>query len=144
MHLRTTLGTVIGAGALLTTVLASTPAQASPAGQVRPLSGCRFVVICGTLYNNTTHNVKVCLNWVGSGPDQAYQTSGHCRSDSIAYAKPHSVYGTPQHKDIDAFYIPWGTVYWGAYSGIPKKWTHTGNGWWKFSSVTDVHIDWTS
>lgn len=141
MHLRTRLGTVIGAGALLTTALAIAPAHAS-AADAHPMGGCRLGIVCGTIYNNTTHNVKVCLNWNAAGTDQAYQPADHCAS--VAYAKPHSVYGAPQLKDIDAFYIPSGTVYYGAYRGIPKKWTHTGSGWWKFSNITDVHIDWTA
>ncbi|MFJ3695104.1 hypothetical protein ACIPW9_13445 [Streptomyces sp. NPDC090052] len=140
MHLRTRLGTVIGAGTLLTTALVSTPAHAAPT-DVHPMGGCWAGAVCGTIFNNTTHNVKVCLNWNSAGTDQAYQPKAHCAS--VAYAKPHSVYGAPQHKDIDAFYIPSGTAYYGAYSGIPKKWTHTRSGWWKFSDATDVHIDWT-
>ncbi|NUQ98395.1 MAG: hypothetical protein HOY79_18190 [Streptomyces sp.] len=147
MHLRTRLGTAIGAGALLATAFAGTPAHAAGAGDVRPMGGCAAGIICGTIFNNTTHNVKVCLAWDTQGRpshDQAYQYYGKCKKGKVAYAQPHSIYGEPQHKDVDAFYIPKGTTYWGAYSGIPKKWTHTGNGWWKFSDATDVHIDWTS
>lgn len=62
----------------------------------------------------------------------------------FGYAAAHSIYGAPQNKDIDAFYIPSGTSYYGAYAGIPKKWTHTRSGWWKFANTTDVHIDWTA
>ncbi|GAA4602826.1 hypothetical protein GCM10023195_09010 [Actinoallomurus liliacearum] len=143
MHLGTKIGSVVGAGALGVAVLAATARPASAGtDDVHPMSGCRLGIICGTVYNNTTHNVEVCLAWNGNGSDQAYQTSGKC--DSIAYAAPHSVYGTPQLKDVDAIYIPSGTTYYGAYSGIPKEWTHTGNGWWKFASTVDVHIDWTS
>ncbi|MEV6823813.1 hypothetical protein [Amycolatopsis sp. NPDC051102] len=133
------------AGALAVMALGATAAEAAPAapGQVmRPMGGCRAGIVCGTIFNNTTHNVEVCLAWNGTGGDQAYQTSGSC--SSVAYASPHSVYGAPQLVDVDAFYIPAGTSYYGAYSGIPKKWTHTGNGWWKFSNATDVHVDWTS
>ncbi|MET8947135.1 hypothetical protein ABZX30_27110 [Streptomyces sp. NPDC004542] len=142
MHLRTRLGTAIGAGALFATALAVTPAHAADSGDVHLMGGCRAGIVCGTVFNNTTHKVKVCLDWNAPGSDQSYQSEDHCAS--VAYAKPHSIYGAPQLVDIDAIYIPSGTSYWGAYSGIPKKWTHTGSGWWKFSNATDVHIDWTS
>jgi hypothetical protein len=135
------LGTAGAAAALATAALTAAPQSAS-ADEVRPLGGCTLGIICGTVYNNTTQSVKVCLNWNASGTDQAYQPADHCAK--VAYAQPHSVYGTPQLVDIDAFYIPSGTTYYGAYSGIPKSWTHTGSGWWKFASSVDVHIDWTA
>ncbi|MEU5266583.1 hypothetical protein [Amycolatopsis sp. NPDC021455] len=133
------------AGALALVAAGTTTAEAAPVdpGQViQPMGGCRAGIVCGTIFNNTSHAVKVCLAWHGTGTDQEYQGSGSC--GQVAYAAPHSVYGTPQLKDVDAFYIPAGTSYYGVYSGIPKKWTHTKSGWWKFGNTTDVHIDWTS
>lgn len=112
---------------------------AAPAGEAQPFGGCRLVVICGTVFNNTPYYVEVCMNWTASGTDQDYQPAEHC--GSYASVSPFSVYGAPQLVDVDAFYIPSGDTYWGAYAGIPKEWTHTRSGWWKFSNTTDVHID---
>ncbi|MFD1659017.1 hypothetical protein ACFSL4_12550 [Streptomyces caeni] len=141
MHLRTRAGTALGAAVLLVAALAAAPGHL-PALGAHPRGGCRFKVLCGTVQNNTTRSLKICLSWDFRGADQAYQPEDHC--GSVAYIRPYAVYGVPQLKDVDAFYIPNGTAYYGLYSGIPKRWTHTGSGWWKFGDSTSVQIDWTA
>lgn len=141
MHLRTRVGTALGAVVLLVLAHAGASGHLS-AIDAHPRGSCRFRILCGTVHNNTTHSLKICLSWDRRGADQAYQPEDHC--GSVAYVRPHAVYGVPQLRDVDAFYIPTGTAYYGLYGGIPERWTHIGSGWWKFGDSTNVQIEWTS
>ncbi|MEU9478015.1 hypothetical protein [Streptomyces sp. NPDC048191] len=143
MRLSAKIGTAVGAGVLAAGGLVGGAGTAS-AGEMTPMGGC-IGNVCGTIYNHTNTHIAVCLNWSGGGRDQDYQTHG-CRPAQVAYAKPHSVYGAPQHRDIDAFYIAPGTSYSGwyacAHTGVTyKTWHHIRTGWWKFSTDCIVKIN---
>ena len=147
MHLRSKLLAVLSAGAVIVAALTAT-AESASAGEIHPMGGCFAHLVCGTIANGTSDYVKVCKDWHGSGPEWQYQPEGDGLCAESDYASPHSAYGQPQWVDIDAFYIPSGTSYDGFYIGGARlgtehmEWTHTQSGWWKFSDLTTVHIDW--
>ncbi|MFD9960207.1 hypothetical protein [Amycolatopsis sp. NPDC058986] len=140
MTRRSTIATVLGAGALTAGMLTGAAGPAS-ATQVSPMGDHCSRPFCGTLTNNTSHSVKVCRSWGAAGWDGAYQPADKCKRNGYGYVLPHTTWGDPQNVDIDAFYIPPGTVYTGGDGGGSTGWSHQKSGWWKFSDLTHIYIN---